>query len=183
VIVLIIIMFFPLFKLGSRITIQFTKFVLSRINMLRKVLQTLTLCLVASAMTAVNAQEAEKDAIRRVVMQETESYLNVDLETWKSTWLPVSYAYWSFSDKGGTQFIDGWEKIESTFTDYFTNQKPSRSKLTYTWQEIRVYGSGAYVRFKEKQVDNDLTEESNQIRVLEKKDGKWKIICMSAVVE
>src|SRR5690242_10546287 len=97
----------------------------------------------------VKAQDAEKEAIKRVVMLESESYLSVDMETWKTTWAPVSYAYWSFSDKGGTQFIDGWEEIQRTFESYFKEQKPSRSKLSYTWKEIRVYGTGAYMRFQE----------------------------------
>ncbi len=136
----------------------------------------------AAALPAL-AQEAEKDAIKRVVMLESESYLAVDMETWKTTWAPVSYAYWSFSDKSGTQFIDGWDEIQRTFEPYFKDQKPSRSKLTYTWKEIRVYASGAYVRFQEKSDDNGRVEVTDQIRVLEKRDGKWKVVCMSAVVQ
>lgn len=131
----------------------------------------------------VFAQETEKEAIKRVVMQETESYLGVDFEAWSGCWLPVPYAYWSFSDKSGTQFIDGWDTIQKTFETYFQSQKPSRSKLTYTWQEIRVYNNGAYVRFREHADDGIRVEETDQIRVLEKKDGKWKVVCMSAVVK
>jgi hypothetical protein len=149
----------------------------------RKTVQIVALLLFTAIAFSTQAQEAEKEAIKQVVMKETESYLGVDLETWTSTWLPVSYAYWSFSDSNGTQFIDGWDNIQSTFAEYFKNQKPSRSKLSYTWLEIRVYGTGAYVRFKEKQVGNNTVEETNQIRVLEKKDGKWKVVCMSAIVQ
>lgn len=129
------------------------------------------------------AQDAEKEAIKRTIMLETESYLGVDQKTWMETWLPVPYAYWSFSDKEGTQFVDGWDNIKRTFDEYFKTQKPSRSKISYTWQEIRVYGSGAYVRFTEKHDDNRTVEETSQIRVLEKKEGKWKLVCMSAVVK
>ena len=129
------------------------------------------------------AQNAEKEAIKRIVMLETESYLGVDQAAWTDTWLHASYAYWSFSDSLGTQFVDGWENIQKTFDPYFKTQKPSRSKITYTWQEIRVYTNGAYVRFIEKHDDNRTIEESNQVRVLEKKDGKWKLICMTAVVK
>lgn len=155
----------------------------SQKDMSRKTLPIAAFILSFAFTISANAQEAEKEAIKQVVMKETESYLAVDMETWTSTWLPVPYAYWSFSDSNGTQFIDGWENIQSTFADYFKNQKPSRSKLSYTWLEIRVYGTGAYVRFKEKQVGNNIVEETNQIRVLEKKDGKWKVVCMSAIVQ
>ena len=128
-------------------------------------------------------QEADKEAIRRVIMKETESYLGVEQAAWSETWHHVPYAYWSFSDTTGTQFVDGWENIVKTFDEYFKTQKPSRSKIAYTWQEIRVYGNGAYVRFRERSDDNIRIEKTNQIRVLEKKDGKWKMVCMSAVVE
>lgn len=128
-------------------------------------------------------QEAEKEAIKQVVMQETDSYLGVDQNAWFETWMHVPYAYWSFSTKEGTQFVDGWDNIQKTFDEYFKTQKPSRSKVTYAWQEIRVYGNGAYVRFRERADDNHSVEVTDQIRVLEKKDGKWKMVCMSAVVE
>lgn len=130
-----------------------------------------------------HAQNADKEAIKKVVITETESYLGVDQKAWAETWLPVSYAYWSFSDKQGTQFVDGWENIQKTFDEYFKTQKPSRSKVTYTWQEIRVYANGAYVRFSERADDGLHVEVTDQIRVLEKKDGKWKMVCMSAVVQ
>ncbi len=140
------------------------------------------LIVVLAAANPALAQESDKEAIKRVVMQETESYLGVDKEAWASTWWPVPYAYWLFSDKSGTQYLEGWDTIEKTFESYFKGQKPSRSRVTYTWQEIRVYGNGAYVRFKEHGDDNLRIEETSQLRVLEKRDGKWKIICMSAAV-
>lgn len=143
----------------------------------------LILVLLTSSNTMVKAQEAEKEAIKRVVMQETESYLNVDREGWASTWWPVPYAYWLFSDKAGIQCIEGWDEIQETFDSYFKTQKPSRSRVSYTWQEIRVYGTGAYVRFHERSDDNIRIEDTSQMRVLEKREGKWKIVCMSAAVK
>lgn len=128
-------------------------------------------------------QEAEKEAIKRVIMEETESYLSVDEASWAATWLPASYAYWSFSDKDGSQYISGWDNIRQTFDQYFKSQKPSKAKLSYTWTEIRVYSNGAYVRFKEKADDGNRVEVTDQVRILEKKDGKWRIIGMIAAVE
>jgi len=132
---------------------------------------------------SIQAQESEKEAIKRVIMMETESYFGVDLETWVSAWQPVSYAYWSFSDKNGSQFINGWDDIQKTFEQYFKSQKPSRARIAYTWQEIRIYSNGAYVRFREKADDGNRVEITDQVRMLEKKDGKWKIICVIASVE
>ena len=131
----------------------------------------------------LQAQDAEKEAIKQVVMMETESYLGVDQATWQSTWLHGSYAYWSFSDKDGSQFVNGWDNIQQTFEQYFQTQKPSRARITYTWHEIRVYTNGAYIMFQEKADDGNRVEITDQVRMLEKKDGKWKIICMIASVK
>ncbi|MND03507.1 hypothetical protein D3C83_233610 [compost metagenome] len=46
-----------------------------------------------------------------------------------------------------------------------------------------MYASGAYVRFQEKSDDNGRIEITDQIRVLEEREGKWKVVCMSAVVQ
>ena len=49
------------------------------------------------------------------------------------------------------------------------------------WREIRIYGKGAYVRFIQKVNDGIDTDETSEVRVLEKdKDGKWKIIFLNA---
>lgn len=153
--------------------------------MLRKlaIYRTLVLFILAVCPFVVVAQEAEKEAIKRVIMMETESYLGLDQETWISAWHPVSYAYWSFADKDGSQYINGWENIQQTFEQYFKSEKPSKARISYTWQEIRVYSNGAYVRFQEKADDGNRVEVTDQVRMLEKKDGKWKIICMIAAIE
>ncbi|HBK88794.1 MAG TPA: hypothetical protein DDZ56_09090, partial [Cytophagales bacterium] len=70
------------------------------------------------------------------------------------------------------------------FEEYFVTAKPSKSKIEREWLEIRIYGKGAYVRFIQKvidELDHDITSE---VRVLEKdKDGKWKIVCLSAIAK
>ena len=143
----------------------------------------LVIFLTLNGLIAFGQEEKEKAAIKAVIARETESYFNVDKESWKDTWMPVSYAFWSYSDSTGTNAVDGWQNIEKTFDDYFRTQKPSRSKIVYVWQEIRVYGNGAYARFIQRAQDSNETEETTQMRVLEKKDGKWKLICMNAVVK
>jgi hypothetical protein len=149
----------------------------------RTVFRAIVLLVLTFGPLSLKAQEAEKEAIKRVIMMETESYFGVDRETWASAWLPTSYAYWSFSDKNGSQFISGWDDIQNTFQQYFKSQKPSKARITYTWQEIRLYANGAYVRFREKADDGNRVEITDQVRMLEKKDGKWKIMCMIATVE
>lgn len=136
-------------------------------------------------MTPVTAQnDKEKDAIKAVIAKETSSFMNVDYKAWSETWNKVPYAYWSYSDSTGTSYVEGWDKLDKTFADYFRTSKPSKAQITNEWIEIRVYGNGAYARFVQKVKDNIDRDETSQMRVLEKgKDGKWKVICVGAIAK
>ncbi len=125
--------------------------------------------------------DKEKDAIKAVIIKETSSFMNVDRKNWSESWLHTPYAYWSYSDSTGSSFLDGWEAINKTFDTYFQAEKPSKSKITYEWIEVRVYGNGAYARFIQKSADSIDIDETSQVRVLEKKDGKWRLVYVSVV--
>jgi hypothetical protein len=130
----------------------------------------------------VEAQiDKEKDAIKAVIERETASFMNVDYTTWSSLWLKVPYAYWSYSDSTGTSFVEGWDNLNKTYVDYFKNSKPSKAEITHEWIEIRVFENGAYAHFVQKVYDEIDLDETSQVRVLEKKDGKWKLICVGAI--
>lgn len=110
--------------------------------------------------------------------------MNVDYKGWSETWNRVPYAYWSYSDSTGTSYVEGWEKLDKTFADYFRTSKPSKAEITNEWIEIRIYGNGAYARFVQKVKDNIDRDETSQMRVLEKgKDGKWKVVCVGAIAK
>jgi hypothetical protein len=131
----------------------------------------------------VAQNEKEKEAIKAVIEQETASFMNLDYKTWSSLWLKVPYAYWSYSDSSGTSYIEGWDNLNSTYADYFNNSKPSKAEITNEWIEIRVFEDGAYAHFVQKTYDEIDRDETSQIRVLEKKDGKWKLICVGAIAK
>lgn len=125
--------------------------------------------------------DKEKEAIKAIITKETSSFMSVDWKNWSESWVPASYAYWSYADSTGSSYLAGWETINRTYETYFKNQKPSTARITNEWLEIRVYGNGAYARFIQRSVDEMDTEETSQVRVLEKKDGKWKVVCVSVV--
>lgn len=127
--------------------------------------------------------QSDKDAIKAVIARETQSFMNVDRKTWAETWHQAPYSYWSYSDSTGTSFVEGWEALNKTFDEYFKTQKPSKAKITNEWIEVRVYGNGAYARFVQKVDDEIDRDETSQVRVLEKKDGKWKVICVGAIAK
>jgi len=127
--------------------------------------------------------QSDTDQIKAVIEKETASFMNVDYKTWSSLWHQVPYVYWSYSDSTGTSFIEGWDQLKETYAHYFKNSKPAKSEITHEWIEIRIYQDGAYAHFIQKIHDETDHDETSQMRVLEKKDGKWKLICLGAVAK
>ena len=149
-----------------------------------------SVCMLA-AITASAQDPKEVAAIKAVLEKETQSFFSVNRKDWEDTWMKVPYAYWSYSDSTGTSFIEGWDNIAKSFDEYFKTQVSSRqidvahqsSKITIDrkWHDIRVYGNGAYVHYTQKVNDKIDHDETSQIRVLEKKDGKWRVICVGVI--
>ncbi len=125
----------------------------------------------------------DEDAIKSVIARETSAFLNVDYKSWADTWLKVPYAYRSYSDATTTTYVEGWEELNRTFADYFKTARPANSEIINDWIEIKIFEKGAYVRFTQKIKDSVELEETSQIRVLEKKDGEWKIVCLGAIAK
>jgi hypothetical protein len=141
------------------------------------------ICLTLVGQVIAFAQSGDQAAIKAVVAKETSSFMNVDYKSWSDTWLKAPYAYWSYSDSTGTSFVEGWEALSKTFDEYFKTSKPSKAIITNEWQEVRVYGNGAYVRFVQKVKDDIDHDETSQMRVLEKTKDGWKVICMGAIAK
>lgn len=123
----------------------------------------------------------EKEAIKNVISKETSAFFNVNYQAWTELWNQVPYAYWSYSDDSGTSYVEGWENLIKTYSEYFNTARPSKAKITQDWKEIRIYGNGAYVYFIQKVADELDIEETSQMRILEKVDGQWKVVCMGAI--
>jgi hypothetical protein len=141
------------------------------------------ICLALSGQVNGFAQSGDHVAIKAVVAKETSAFMNVDYKGWSDTWLKAPYSYWSYSDSTGTSFVEGWEALNKAFDEYFKTSKPSKALITNEWQEVRVYGSGAYVRFVQKVKDDIDHDETSQMRVLEKTKDGWKVICMGAIAK
>ncbi len=135
------------------------------------------------ASLTVSAQ-TDTDAIKAVIERETTFFFSVDKKNWEANWLNASYTYWTSCDSTGGSFVEGTDNIKLNFEEYFRTAKPSKSKIIREWQEVRIYGKAAYVRFIQKVIDEIDNEETSEVRFLEKdKDGKWKIICLNTIAK
>ena len=162
---------------------------------MKKTILALMACCCWLLVSPVLAQnDKETAAIKAAIEKETLAFFNVDKKGWVESWAQVPYAYWSYSDSTGTSFVEGWEAIAKTFEEYFRTQTASRHidvahddvKLTVDriWKDIRIYGTGAFAQYTQKVRDNlGDRDETSQIRVLEKKDGKWKVVYVGIIAK
>lgn len=124
--------------------------------------------------------QSEEEAIKRVIEKESTAYFNVDFKTWAETWVQAPHAYWSYTDVSGTRFLEGWEAMKTSLAGYFKSAQPSSGEITNHWLEVRVYDGGAFARFTQVVIDGTDRTETVQIRVLEKQNGIWHVVCMQA---
>jgi hypothetical protein len=150
--------------------------------------------LALAACNSSNNGQNETEAIKAAIEKETTAFYNVDKASWDASWVQAAHSYWSYSDSTGTSYLEGWDGISNNFDSYFKTQVANRNidvdkgdselSIERDWQELRVYGDGAYVRYTQKvkdaQIDRD---ETSQIRVLEKKDGVWKVVYVGIIAK
>ena len=146
-----------------------------------KTIQAAALCVFILLSFNTSAQKNDKEAIKALIERETKAFFEIDYNTWAESWAKTPYAFWSFADTTDVNSFSGWNKIDAGFRTYFNNSKPSKAQIQRTWLEIKIYGNGAYARFTQHVKDNTLRSPQEEVRVLEKIKGKWKIVCVSVI--
>ena len=123
------------------------------------------------------------DAIKAVIERETQAYFGIDYKTWMESWVHSPSAFWSYADSTAIIDHEGWKAIEIGFTDYFVTSKPQNTMVERNWQEVKVYGNGAYARFKQYVITDGVRgPEQVEIRILEKdKTNNWKILLVGVL--
>jgi hypothetical protein len=129
-----------------------------------------------------NEKSADVEAIKEVIARETKAYFGIDYKTWMECWIHSPSAYWSYADQEGINYFEGWKSIEVGFNDYFVTSKPANIQIDRTWQEVKVYGNGAYARFKQTLTTDGVAGPVQvEIRVLEKEKNQWKILLVGVL--
>lgn len=132
--------------------------------------------------------EKEKEAIIKVVNEETDAYLNFDFETLAQKHLQDTLSLRLSAGRNGYVFLEGWSQISEYLKTAIEGEavpddlNVSVSKSNF---RIKVYPQSAWVLCDEKWIyhyEKDTVEiNSIQVRFLEKIDGEWKIAFISFV--
>ena len=131
--------------------------------------------------------ENEKKAINATIEKETQSFFARDYEAWKSNYAQTDYAFQAWSNDDGTFDSNvGWTDIIKQIGRYISeNPEPlsSHPKVERKNMMYKFYGDNvAYLTWD--QFNSDKPEKnfhhSKEVRLMEKIDGQWKIVCVSA---
>ncbi|MGV3763033.1 hypothetical protein [Parapedobacter sp.] len=133
------------------------------------------------------ALQQEKDAVLATIEKETAAFFARDYDNWKSTYVQEEYAFQAWSNRDGTfDSSVGWENIDNTVGKYIhENPEPVSSHPIVERKNItfKFYGDDvAYLTWDQFNSDRkgEVFFHSKEVRLMEKIDGTWKIVCVSA---
>lgn len=139
-------------------------------------------CLLFFLATSVLGQKKnDTDAIKNLIERETKAFFEIDYKTWADSWAHTPYSFWSFADTTDVNSFSGWENIDKGFAEYFRTARPSKAEIERNWLDIKIFGNGAYARFTQHVKDITARNPQAEVRVLEKINGQWKIVCVTVI--
>lgn len=127
----------------------------------------------------------EEEAIKRVLLAETDFFFARDYDGWASTFVkePGAIQIWNNGDGSYTHSV-GWETISKNVKAFMeSHPEPNTTTL---WREnfaFRHYGDAAFVTFDKYMGDRETTKPIKEIRVVEKQGGGWRIVCVAAFID
>jgi hypothetical protein len=129
--------------------------------------------------------EKEKVAIKAVIEKETESFFGRDYEAWKSNYAQTDYAFQAWSNNDGTFDSNvGWDDINRQIGRYISdNPLKSHPTVERKNMKFKFYDKDvAYLTWDQFNSDGESKNfhHSKEVRLMEKINGEWKIVCVSA---
>lgn len=133
-----------------------------------------------------SGSEDDQDAIMRVIEAETAAYFNKDFEGWARCWVQEPYVRrWMWFGQGGITVREGWDQQGPAMKQAMENSPaPNASALSVRRENvnIRVGRDMAWVTFDQHAPKTgdpfDVPGLQNELRVLEKHAGEWKLACI-----
>ncbi|MFD2936772.1 Cif family virulence factor [Spirosoma flavum] len=127
--------------------------------------------------------QADNEAIKRVLRSETEGFFKRDKAEWSNAWAHTPYIHFAANLYGGDfMLVKGWNKLEKQFASQFKSSKISdKVAVRNSNYTIHQNGNMAFVAYDQTLIDSHGKTTSKESRTLEKLDGQWKIINVTAL--
>lgn len=128
---------------------------------------------------------ADENAIKQVILEETQRFFARDYAGWSQTLVPDADVLQVWNNDDGTYAqAQGWDTISSNVRSFIEeNPEPDKTTLRFEDFRYRFYGDAAFVTYLKYMGDAEDPTPVREIRVVEKHDGSWKIVCVAAFVD
>ena len=137
----------------------------------------LTFFLLTFCVTSLPAQSAEETAIKKAIEEAGNGAYTNDYERWSSHWSEEGILF-HYATEAEHYLFEDWTALASQMQENMkagpAEKMPFIERKNYKY---KIDGNLAWVHFDQKD-DNRVSKEQ---RVLEKENGKWKIVNMTAI--
>jgi hypothetical protein len=134
---------------------------------------------------AVAQNQNDEEAIKRVILAETDLFFARDFEGWANTFVQIPNAtqVWNNADGSYTHRL-GWGEIAPRIEAFMkSNPEPDKTPLHRENFHYRHYGDAAFVTFDKYMGDRETAKPIREIRVVERVGAEWKIVCVAAFID
>ena len=127
--------------------------------------------------------EAEKEAIKAIIEEQTNAFIDRDFDRLAATHVKDETFIRLRASKSSYGYDVGWEDRSSILEELFKNNPVVTNKFKNTNYKIKVYSESAWAVYDENWYDSEGESLGMNINVrfLEKTDGEWKIVYLSQV--
>ncbi|WP_428660576.1 hypothetical protein [Runella sp.] len=141
-----------------------------------------------SSMTSVD-EERETKAIMQTIENETTCFFKGDYNCWKENFVQANYAFQVWSKDGYFDPKIGWLAVDDKIGRYIEDNKPgaggsNNPKVVRKDMIVKFFGDNvAYLIWNQYNSDKQMKNytHSTETRIMEKQDGKWKIVNVTAL--
>jgi hypothetical protein len=139
------------------------------------------------------AQTAQEEAIKKVIVNETEQFLNNDYAAWSASFVQAPYFIWSVTNGGEAGDVitnRGWEEFNKAMKTGWFDANPEawtkemrKSKVSRLSWNIQIRGNVAWVSYTQRSETPEQKVESTETRVLERIKGVWRIAMQTTLTD
>jgi DNA-binding CsgD family transcriptional regulator len=133
--------------------------------------------------------DADREAIMRVIAEETEAYFRKDFEGWARCWVHGSHVRrWGWYPQCGIWLVEGWDAVRAEMWDgmaRFPAPNASGAAVRRERVSVTLAADMAWVTFDQYAPRTgdafDVAGLQHNMRVMQKLDGVWKIACVGVL--
>ncbi len=140
-----------------------------------------------SMLTIDEAKETK--AIMQTIENETSCFFKGDYNCWKENFVQANYAFQVWSKDGYFDPKIGWHEVDDKIGRYIEDNKvgvggSNNPKVLRKDMIVKFFSDNvAYLIWNQYNSDKKMTHyiHSTETRIMEKQDGKWKIVNVTAL--